>query len=307
VTTNRVEVFPEMPPPLVAGRYEVHLDQQMSAVGGSNPLGSVASEVRHIEVTAPRVAMSGTELFSTYPPPNATGPFTTRLPQVALRRRTLPWERAMPPPPTPATVNPWLALVVVTADEATFLAGVTAPDAFTPATAQQLGIVDDGTRADAIEVTRTAVHEVFPRKDELHLLAHVRKVDVTDTELAGNDDDGVVAVLLSNRLPQAGIAYRACVVSLEGQFDVLADPAPPLAEVDDRPFKASVYATLPPGTLSAATFASTGNPVPLAGTGQPAVAPAGLLGGTTKSHQLSRDRPPAPTSGRWSDPEQLVV
>ena len=74
---NRVEVFPEMPPPLVAGRYQVHLDQEMAATGGSNPLGDVAAEVRHLEVTAPRAAMPGTELFSTYPPPNASGPFTT--------------------------------------------------------------------------------------------------------------------------------------------------------------------------------------------------------------------------------------
>jgi hypothetical protein len=280
VAANRVEVFPEMPPPLPAGRYQLHLDQQMAAVGGSNPLGDVAAEVRHLEVTAPRVAMPGTELFSTYPPPNSSGPFTTRLPQVALRRRTMPWERAMPPPPAPATVNPWLALVVVTADEATFLAGVKAPDAFTPAAAQQLGIVDDGSRADAIEVTRTAVHQVFPRKDELHLLAHVRRVDVNDTELAGNDDDGWVAVLLSNRLPQAGLAYRACVISLEGQLDVLADPAP---AVDETPSKATVYAHLSAEALAAARFDATGSPVGLTATSQPAVAPAGLLGGAAAS------------------------
>jgi hypothetical protein len=278
---NRVEVYPEMPPRLVAGRYQVHIGQEMDAVGGTNPLGDVAAEVRHIEVTAPRVALPGTELFSTYPPPNAAGPFSTRLPQVALRRRTLPWERAMPPPTDDAaTVNPWLALVVVTADEATFLAGVKAPDAFTPAAAQALGIVDDGSRADAIEVTRTAVHEVFPRKDELHLLAHVRKVDVNDSELAGNDDDGWVAVLLSNRLPQPGLAYRACVVSLEGQFDALADPQP---AVDDRPFKATVYADVSAEVLAAAQFSTTSNPVPLAATSQPAVAPAGLLGGAATS------------------------
>jgi hypothetical protein len=274
---NRVEVFPAMVPPLVAGRYQVHLDQLMAAVGGSNPLGDVAAEARHVEVTAPRVAMPGTELFSTYPPPNAAGPFSTRLPQVALRRRTLPWERAMPPPSEGATLNPWLALVVVTADEATFLAGVKAPDAFTPAVAQALDIVDDGSRADAIELTRTAVHQVFPRKDELHLLAHVRKVDVNDSELAGNDDDGWVAVLLSNRLPQPGLAYRACVVSLEGQFDALADPQP---AVDDRPSKATVYANVPAEVLAAAQYQATSNPVPLAATNQPAVAPAGLLGGT---------------------------
>ena len=275
MAANRVDIFPAMPPPLVAGRYEVRLDQEMGVPAEADPLGDVAGEVRHVEITAPRVAMPGTELFSTYPPPNATGPFTTRLPQVALRRRTLPWERAMPPPAAPATVNPWLALVVVTVEEATFLSGVAAPDAFTPGVAARLGVVDDGTRADAIEVTRTGVRDLFPRKDELHLLAHVRRVDVADTELAGNDDDGVVAVLLSGRLPQPGIAYRACVVSLEGQFDVLADPAP---AVDERPGRPTLYADLPVAQIEAALYPVTGNPVPLTTTGQPSKAPAGTLG-----------------------------
>ncbi|MDN5858617.1 MAG: hypothetical protein L0H84_08325, partial [Pseudonocardia sp.] len=190
---------------------------------------------------------------------------------------TLPWERAMPAPPAPGTVNPWLALVVVTSDEATFLTGVAAPAAFTPAAAAALGNVDDRSRADAIELTRTAVHQVFPRKDELHLLTHLRKVDVDDTELAGNDDDGFVAVLLANRLPRAGVAYRACVVSLEGQFAALAEPS---AAVDDLPGKLTLYDHLPPEQLAAARLKVTGNPVPLITTGQPATAPAGKLGGT---------------------------
>lgn len=280
---NRVEVFPAMPPKLLAGRYRLQLDQEMTEEGGGNPLGDVAGETRHLEVTAPRVAMPGTELFSTYPPPNAAGPFSTRLPQVALRRRTLPWERAMPeapgPPPGPHP-NPWLALVVVTADEATFLTGLKAPDAFTPAAAQALGVVDDGSRADAIELTRTAVHQVFPNKEELALLAHVRKVDVFDSELAGNDDDGWVAVLLSNRLPRPGLAYRACLISLEGQFAALPDAQD---AVEDRPGKATVYEHLSAETLAAARFSATGNPVPLGATNQPAVAPAGLLGGAAAS------------------------
>jgi hypothetical protein len=127
------------------------------------------------------------------------------------------------------------------------------------------------------------VQQVFPRKDELHLLAHVRKVDVADTELAGNDDDGVVAVLLSHRLPQPGVAYRACLVSLEGQFDVLADPAPPAAPVDDRPVKGGIYSGLPAGVLQAARFGRTGNPAPLVATNQPSTAPAGKLGGSTRT------------------------
>jgi hypothetical protein len=49
------------------------------------------------------------------------------------------------------------------------------------------------------------------------MLCHVREVDLRDTELALGDDDGWMAVVLCNRLPQAGTKYTACLVNLEGQ------------------------------------------------------------------------------------------
>ena len=57
---------------------------------------------------------------------------------------------------------------------------------------------------------------MFPTKDELPLLSHVRRVDLNDTELALGDDDGWMAVVLSNRLPQPGVRYQACLISLGG-------------------------------------------------------------------------------------------
>ena len=46
------------------------------------------------------------------------------------------------------------------------------------------------------------VEKVFPCRRRAGLLCHVRKVDLHDTELALGDDDGYLAVVLSNRLPQ---------------------------------------------------------------------------------------------------------
>ena len=60
-------------------------------------------------------------------------------------------------------------------------------------------------RGDAASISRvpqTVVDKVFPTKDDLPLLAHVREVDINDTELAIGDDDGFLAVVLANRLPQ---------------------------------------------------------------------------------------------------------
>ena len=263
---NRVEVYSKMEPPLQADDYELVLSQNMAATPpGDNPLGAVPEEVRSFTVTAPRLAMPGTELFSVYPPPNAVGAFETRLPQVALRRRTLPWERTMP------GGVPWLALVVLADAECTFLQGVRPPDAISPAAAATLGIVDDGSRADTIEVNRTVVDRAFPRKDEVALLAHVRHVDVSDTEFAGNDDDGWVAVLLANRLPQPSLRYRACLISLEGQFGVLAD-APAVSDAVDNFDSVHVFHDVPTHLIEAARASQGGAPVELVATDQPLLA-----------------------------------
>jgi hypothetical protein len=72
---------------------------------------------------------------------------------------------------------------------------------------------------------------VFPTREDLALLTHVREVDIRDTELVMGDDDGWMAVVLCNRLPQANTRYLACLINLEGQYDELPDPAD--LQVDD--------------------------------------------------------------------------
>ena len=85
-----------------------------------------------------------------------------------------------------------------------------------------------------LAVTETVVKKIFPCQQDLPLLAHVREVDVNDTELANGDDDGWLAVVLANRLPvfdQANdkpVRYMACLVNLEGQLAALPPPLPPV-------------------------------------------------------------------------------
>ena len=85
-----------------------------------------------------------------------------------------------------------------------------------------------------LTVTQSVVNKVFPTKQDLPLLAHVREVDIHDTELAMGDDDGFLAVVLANRLPQFDrveckpVRYLACLINLEGQLDVLPPPSRPV-------------------------------------------------------------------------------
>jgi hypothetical protein len=159
-------------------------------------------------------------VLSVFPPPNGTGAFDDRLPQIVLRRRTLPYERTMKPD-DPAPAPPWLALVVLADGEGQLLAN-TPLDTSLPE--------QDDTDAqvrDVLRVSERVVQAVFPTIEDLPWLTHVREVDISDTELALGDDDGWLAVVVSNRLPVPGPPdtdggppaarhYTAFLVSLEG-------------------------------------------------------------------------------------------
>lgn len=213
-------------PPLTAGHYELVSEQT------GLPF-AVAEEHSHITVSAPRYTMPTDQILSTFPPANGEGAFGDRLPQIVLKRRTLPWERnpdeTLDPSPTP-----WLALVVVAEGEASLSSATPVADCVTPGTKLLEPTQDkDVEQALYLAVTETVVKKIFPCEEDLPVLAHVREVDVNDTELANGDDDGWLAVVLANRLPvfdkAAGkpVRYMACLVNVEGQLKALPDPEPP--------------------------------------------------------------------------------
>jgi hypothetical protein len=213
-------------PEITAGRYELRTEQT------GLPF-EVESEITHIQVAAPRYTMPTDQILSSFPPANAEGAFGDRLPQIVLKRRTLPWERNPASGANPSE-TPWLALVVVAEGEATLSTAAPVRDCVTPGTALLDPDDQDVEQGLYLAVTETVVKKIFPCKDDLPLLAHVREVDVNDTELANGDDDGWLAVVLSNRLPvfdeanKKPVRYMACLVNLEGQLDALPPPLPPV-------------------------------------------------------------------------------
>lgn len=213
-------------PQLTAGQYELVTEQT------GLPF-TVAPEHTHVTVAAPRFTMPTDQILSTFPPANAEGAFGDRLPQIVLKRRTLPWERNPAEVATPSA-KPWLALVVVAEGEAQLSTATAVADCVTQGTT----LLDLATDKDVeqglyLAVTETVVKKIFPCQEDLELLVHVREVDINDTELANGDDDGWLAVVLANRLPvfdtAAGkpVRYMACLVNIEGQLDALPPPEPP--------------------------------------------------------------------------------
>ena len=208
-------------PPLKAGDYT--LQGRVDIAGGP-----VDPYDAHLRVTSPRFTLPPDQMLSTFPPANSEGAYENRLPQIVLKRRTLPWERAA----APGKDNiPWLALVVIAEGEGTLSGEQPIAQCVTPGVT--LSGPNDVATSVSLTVNQTVLDKVFPTEGDLPLLCHVREVDIRDTELANGDDDGFLAVVMANRLPQFDrtnnkpVRYLACLINLEGQLDILPKPQPP--------------------------------------------------------------------------------
>jgi hypothetical protein len=217
-------------PQITAGRYELRSEQT------GLPF-TVAAETTHTYVSAPRFTMPIDQIVSSFPPANAEGAFGDRLPQIVLKRRTLPWERN-PAGNVNVSTTPWLALVVVAEGEAELSAATPVAECVTEGTTLLDPDDRDVEQGLYLAVTETVVKKIFPCEVDLPLLAHVREVDINDTELANGDDDGWLAVVLANRLPvfdtghNKPVRYMACLVNVEGQLAALPPPEPAVEEFE---------------------------------------------------------------------------
>jgi hypothetical protein len=206
-------------PPLDAGDYTLQGTQEISG-------GATEPYTGNLRINSARFRMPPEQILSIFPPANSEGSYESRLPQVVLRRRTLPWERKMDPSHPEI---PWLALVLIAEGEGQLSGESDVKDCITPGV--KLTGPGDVATGLYLTVSQTVVKKVFPTKDDLELLVHVREVDLNDTELAMGDDDGFLAVVLANRLPQFDrvncqpVHYMACLINLEGQLNILPTPA----------------------------------------------------------------------------------
>lgn len=234
VAKGRFQLYPKIDPPLKAGSYRFTTRQQLTASGPHGALDSdelgVEELTTHVRVRSPQYLLPPDQVLSTFPPADREGSFGSRLPQVVIKRRTLPWERQVD---EAHPDEPWLALVLIAEGEAELKLNQKVGDCVTPGV--HLDPPADVEQGNYLSVRESVVHRIFPTQEEVRLLAHAREVDVSDTELMMGDDDGFLAVVISNRLPlpardsagvEAPVKYLACLVNLCGQWDRLLDKAP---------------------------------------------------------------------------------
>jgi hypothetical protein len=236
-TPGFFELYASARPALPAGSYTAGSSQKLVAQTPHDGPATVPVDDTqfHFDIVAPRYVMPPDQILSTFPPATSQGDWRERLPQIVLKRRTLPWERNPDPAVLPENAPPWLALVVLADGEGRLSTDIDVAQCVTPGIT--LDDEADVPRGKYLEVTKDIVEKVFPCRDELDLLCHVRRVDLSDTELALGDDDGYLAVILSNRLPQPAapktkdadatpLKYTAYLINLEKQLDKLLPTEP---------------------------------------------------------------------------------
>ena len=164
MSSGEFTLFSFATPTLPAGGYKLTAMQQMMQQGGATIPGmNVDAHQSFLEVTAPRFALPADQILSTFPPNRAAGAFSTRLPQIVLRRRTLPWERRAAAN-QPAEV-PWLALVLLADGEGVFTPNV--PVASCVTTGVPMDGRNDVLLGDCLTVSNRIRAGAFPHLDEV--------------------------------------------------------------------------------------------------------------------------------------------
>jgi hypothetical protein len=226
-----------MTPSLNAGSYRIDALTRVT-IPGEGPKDLTGSG--YFDVVGPRFALPPSDVGGVYPPSNSRGAFGEVIPHIALGRRTLPWERPLDPrgkigiptrhagdPPPPQGPAPWMALLLLEEGEYTLLENWALQDIVPAEVFADLGS-PAGIRCNGIELGSILLADILPSVEELKVLTHVRQVNVDDRELSAGDSDGWFAVVMSNRLPSPEAECRACLVSLEQRWDLVARDPPPV-------------------------------------------------------------------------------
>jgi hypothetical protein len=223
-----VYFFSKCQPPVVAGdKFVVQVSQ-----AAGDQLKTDGSQAVHFVVEGTHERLAETDIVGRYPAPG-TSSSDECLPHIALSRQSLPWERLRI---KGDGSSPWMALLVFKRSE--IITPVTSTkvkgSGLFYSKLKSLGYADD-TQLDLVWVGENYLREILPLVSELPLLCHVQRLgkgggpapaESADADPMWTlDDDATVAIVMSNRFPDATGAgepeeHVACLVSLEGRDDL---------------------------------------------------------------------------------------
>ena len=254
---TRLEFIQHSLPALEPGEYKIAVTQKLAGIAPQNPTTEFS-----FAVGGERFQLQKKEVVKVYPPAHTSGEYTNVLPHIVLRRRTLPWERAVATPEngkktTPRFAPPsgsappheepsWLALLVIDQNDPPLAnPGVTA-GAARQGTIQDL-YADPSKKtlsyfthafAQGVDFPKNLLETGQKPEDTCQMIdipvGLFKKIAPTKADLnwlahnqltflADETTEQEVAIVMANRLPLAGSMSTVHLVSLEGMADFLPD------------------------------------------------------------------------------------
>ncbi|MCA9697865.1 MAG: hypothetical protein KC431_10105 [Myxococcales bacterium] len=209
---KQMQLYAKAIPDLRAGTHTVSIRQTVHDDHDQQRKLLQMDDSYRVNVVGPKYRLTPGDVLGVFPAAGAQEASDLRMPHIALRRRTLPWERtAIRSQPH----LPWMALLLLE------VPGEGKPDGNGGLTLEAGAKLirnysfPEG-KGDALQINGLQLAKLAPRTEEMKLLTHVRRVSLADTEgeFAG-DDDGYVAIVIGNRLPLPGRNWMAALVSFE--------------------------------------------------------------------------------------------
>jgi hypothetical protein len=235
INPSELKIIDHAIPRLQAGKYKLCTTQTVQLRDGKTAV--YKNEDTSFEVAAPRFAIDPLLVYSEYPRKEAKGSYSTTLPNVVFKRKTLLWERKIGADIAPEV--PWMCLLLFEEDELKEhkieLKHLLMKDIFADAKdiikpvieaeasdlTEMKTTTSDTPKYPVIDVPCPLLNDLIPYKDELKYLAHARQVDTLDKEKQDSNAKGWYSVLIGNRLPAQDKNHIAFVVSLEGHQALL--------------------------------------------------------------------------------------
>lgn len=182
-------------PDLPAGKYTLSLEQSGKIEGDDAPRTLVSEHSINFWLGGVDSSLAAKDIVTLYPAENASAAFGHVIPHIVLKNSMLPWMKAMDKADGMTEMPPCLALVLLRPGETSTIE------------ADQAG--SDHARIKRLSLGSALWKNIGPSLEELPRLTHIRVVNV--------EGDGAPmehAVILSNRLPEAGGMNTLCLVDV---------------------------------------------------------------------------------------------
>lgn len=221
-THLQMRLYDYCSPPLVSGTYTIKTSQQL--LWTEKKVNQTYDKQQQFWVDGPRFSLDPNTVYSIFPPANKQGRYEVYVPNIVLTKRTLPWERTIDGKAPTNPPEPWMALMIFTADEAGKVVNGTVGQVVSPTDTKIMGPQLTAPVTDAekenqclmIDIPKENFSALVPSRADLRYLAHCREVDMANKELRADIEEGWFSVIMANRFPQPGMLNNACLVSLEG-------------------------------------------------------------------------------------------